>query len=114
MTIQKKNMDYETHETLTVKDFDGKDTKKVTIHEKPRIVKTKFQDDQPLIVVRFGVEKRVWWANWTSLNAIIDKYGTEEEMMVDKEIELELVKQPVQGVMKKLIYLKGSLKEDED
>lgn len=106
-------MDYETYESLTVNDFDGKDSMKVTIHEKPRIVKTKFQDDQPLIVVEYGINKRVWWANWTSMNAIIDQFGTEEERMVGKELNLVLVKQPVQGKMKKLIYLKDSLKEDE-
>ena len=113
MTIQKKEMDYESYESLTIKDFD-KGVLKVTIIERPRLVKTKFQDDQPLIVVEFGVQKRAWWANWTSMNALIEKYGTEEREMVNKEIQLELITQPVQGKMKKVIYLKDSLKSDED
>lgn len=106
-------MDYESYESLTIKDFE-KGTLKVKIIEKPRLVKTKFQDDQPLIIVEFGIQKRAWWANWTSMNAIIEKFGTEEEMMLNKEIQLELITQPVQGKMKKVIYLKDSLKSDEE
>ena len=106
-------MDFESYESLTPKDFkDNKLTAKII--EKPRLVKTKFQDDQPIIIVEFGIEKRAWWANWTSLNALIDKHGTEEERMVSQTVQLELISQPVQGKMKKVIYLKDSLKSEEE
>ena len=114
MTIQKKDMSFESYEKLTVNDFKDKETMKVKIHEKPRTVKTPFADDQPLIIVEFGIEKRAWWSNWTSLNALIDKFGTDEGLMVGKEIELELVRQPVSGKMRKVIYLKGALDSEDE
>ena len=112
MTIQKKEMGYESYDSLTHKDFTGGKLK-VKIVEKPRLVKTKFMDDQPVIIVEMGVEKKTWWSNWTSLNSLIDQYGTDESKMVSQTIELELVSQPVQGVMKKVIYLKDSLKSED-
>ena len=114
MTIQKKLMkEFEELDPLTSKDF-VKDSLETEIMDAPRVVKTKFADDQVVINVKVGIEKKVWWANWTSMNALIDKMGNDETKMAGKQIQLVLVKQPVQGKMKKVIYLAGSLKEDEE
>lgn len=112
MTIQKKNTDLNHYESLRQADF-TKGKLKAVIHEKPRIVKTRFREDQPLIVLRLGVEKKNWWANWESMNGLIDKFGNEESWMVEKTIELEIREIEVNGELRDGMFLKDSNKKSK-
>ncbi len=114
MTIKQKSVKvYDEHDPLRPSHITSSPTK-VKIVTAPRIIKTKFTDDQPVMEVKHGVETLTWWANWTSLNELIRKFGEDETKMVGKDIDLVLVKQPIEGKMKKVIYLEGSFKEEED
>jgi len=110
--MKKKNIDYEELPNLTVEDFKNRKLQ-TEIVRIPKTVKTQYVDDQPVIGVKVGIETKNWWANWTSMNALIDKWGTDENKMLHKTIDLVLVKQPVDGIMKDIIYLKDSYKEPE-
>lgn len=93
---------------------------KCTISDKeaPRVVKTKFREDQPLVIVKVGLEYLAWWANWSSLNSLIDLFGSNEENMKGKEINLVLIQQAVKGEMKNVIYTEQAMEkidsEDKD
>lgn len=112
MTLKRKDISFEEYDSLSVSNLKGNSTKAV-IQKAPRIVKTRYTDSQPVIIVKIGVEIFTWWANWTSLNALISKHGENELEMVGKEIELVKVEQPVEGNMTEVIYLKGSYKKKD-
>lgn len=80
----------------------------VTISSPPKTVKTAYSDEQPLVIVDYKGSKYNWWANWTSLNAIIDLYGEDENEFVGKTVELVVVTQPINKKMRSVIYIKGS------
>ncbi len=108
-----KNPDeYEELESLVPADFkNGKFS--TTIEDPPRLVVTKYRQDQPLLIVKVGVERKNWWANWISMNALIGRFGEDEASMVGKKIDLELVKQAVKGETKQIIYLQGSIRKGD-
>lgn len=111
MTIQQRNVDYEEHEAFKVDHI--RKTKKGTIIKSPRIVKTKFTDEQVVMDIKpsNSIQIYTWWANWTSMNALIKKWGTDETKMEGKEVLFDIVKQPIDGVMREVIYIKGSYKK---
>ncbi len=110
MTIQKKNVDFEEFDILSEDDFKNKKLS-TEIVRVPKIVKTKFTDEQPIIVVKVGINFRTWFANWTSMNKLVDHYGENEEKMLGKKIDLELIEQAINGKMRNVIYLKNSIKK---
>lgn len=113
MTLRKKEIkDYDEYDALKPHHLTQEVTQ-VEIVKEPRIVKTKFTDEQPVIDVKLGVEIFTWWANWTSMNELISRFGEDESKHVGKHINLVTVKQPVEGKMKKVIYLEGSFKEED-
>ena len=108
--MKKKEMnDYEELDPLTASDVKKNPTIEIL---EVKTVTTKFADDQPLIKVLHNMEKKAWWGNWTSLNGLIDLFGENEAKMINQIVTLEIVKQPVKGKMKDVIYLEGVLKEE--
>lgn len=114
MTLQKKELkDYDEYDPLKPHHILNDKVEAEIVHA-PKVVKTKFSDEQPVIDVKINLEVFTWWANWTSLNELIARFGEDENKHVGKKITLVTVRQPVQGKMKKVIYLEGSFKEDDE
>ena len=112
MTLKKNtNVDKEfvEHDPLTKTHFGTKRKIKVTIMEEPRIVSTKYTNNQALVIVKFGVETLCWWCNQRSMNGLIEKFGEEESNHVKKDITLFTTKQFVKGEERDVIYLDGTV-----
>lgn len=108
MTLKKQQISESTnHPALRREHFGDGDQLVIYIKTAPEVIKTKYRDEQVVVAVTSKGNTYCWWMNQKSVNYLIDEFGDNENVWVNKSVQLKIVKQYVNGSQRDTIYPLG-------
>ena len=108
-----EKVEFDSHEYLRADNVMAASGKFIIVKE-PRQHTTQYGDKTFVDVKGVeGEEVFTWVVNTTSLRKLAEDFGKEEKDWLNQPVELECVKSNIEGKLKDVIYVKGSLKKED-